>query len=165
MHFGVTGEHKYYYSDHGWIEFEEAFSPSDPDKLPRSRGLAEIMAELCNARSIRFGCAQPLPFMDGKTLGEISSVRGIVGGAILCLEGGSENELLPSVPGSAVFVKPSTPLTVTGEGGRFILITYGGPRLVYAHCEADPLRNTWKDFGLSAGDRIDDRACPVLYRS
>jgi hypothetical protein len=165
MHFGVTGEHKYYYSDHGWIEFEGAFALSDPAKLPRSRNLAEVMAELSHERSIRLVCCQPLPKLDGLSLSEICSVRGIVGGAILCLKGESENELLPSAPGSAIFVKPSTPLSVADAEGEYLLVIYGGPRLVYADCALDPVRKRWKEASLSAGDRIDDIVCPVLFRS
>ncbi len=162
MHFGITGEHRFFFDKHGWVEFEDLFDLDHPEKLPRSRKLAEIAADLMRAPSVRLVSDQPLP--DLESVAAISSVHGVVGGVILCLSGESEEPMLPSKPGSGVFLKPNTPIDFTSFSGDYLLITYGGPHLIYTPNPKDALGITYKDQGYSAGDRVSDASCPTLFR-
>lgn len=161
------------------------------------RYLAEIAAELLEQRSIRLGYDQLLPSFPKRhlhpsmenrafielyqktcTLNEISGLRGILCGIMLCLEGeqalGSQEpevqnvEVFSKVTGNCVFFHPDSPLDFTqlcsDTRYRNLLIVFTHPKSAYFLNEADSHAHHLKHLGYTFEDPLADKLNPIIYR-
>lgn len=103
-----------------------------------------------------------------KTLGKISSVQGIYGALIICLEGEAKEPLdnFPAKPGSVVVIGPEAEIDFSrlekNYGQRFLFVAYAVPEAVYIYQEDDPGTHFWKNLGYVFGDKLLQKGHPIL---
>ena len=143
--------------------------------IVRSKTLGRLIGALLHADKLRLAYDQVLgsgktePLTKSRHLEFFSSVQGLVGGLILCLEGngeGSGDTLWPTTPGNGVFVKSRTSIPFEAlsefEGCRYLLIAYSVPKSIYVRNENDPHTNDLKTLGYSFGDSLKENTHPIV---
>lgn len=164
------------------------------DSLKRmilSPKLAEIASELIEQRPLRIGYDQLFPeskplfdrfavkenyltyIQKHRSLHEVSCVRDIACGLMLCLAGpeqmpSEKPSIFSRTPGSGVFFNPelSVDFSEIEEYGdhRYLLIVYGLSSAVYALNQDDPHTHALKHLGYIFNDKLNDRLNPIVYR-
>jgi len=165
---------------------------NDPLKrLILSPKLAEIGSELVEYKPFRIGYDQLFPeskpLFDPyatkenysnyvhrqRSLHEVSCIRDIACGLLLCLSGPeqmkSETKSIFSItPGNGVYFNPelSVDFKEIEEYGnyRYLLIVYGQQSSVYALNQDDPHTHALKHLGYTFGDKLNDKINPIVYR-
>lgn len=160
-------------------------------KLVSNRAVTEIAADLFEEKKIRLGFSFLLPsqgetpslinvknpynkFLEKpRTLLQFSSLKEVLGGFILCVEGFcNENEehslFFPKSPGNGVFVKPGFsipfPEMFRRKNQLFFFVGYVYPKTLYVHNEEDPHGHFLKTLGYVYGDQLLDKKHPLLIR-
>lgn len=108
------------------------------------------------------------------SLKEISSIQGVVGGVMVCLEkpetaSSTDFTLFAPAAGSAIFFSAEISLPWelflrSCQGGRYLLVAFTAENSVYIQNEQDPNQHSLKNYGFTFGDRLNDRSHPILYR-
>jgi hypothetical protein len=146
------------------------------------RNLAELAAQLIEVSSLRFAYDQflPVPFINSsclntpQALDQISSVQGILCGAIICLKSPgvqdntlSELSFFPLNPGDAVFFQPTFPVPFDQlprfAGYSFMIIAYAKPAAVFCFQDKDNFSHVFKEYGYNFGDRLKEPHNPLVY--
>ncbi len=156
-------------------------------KIAASQAFGNVLYELLDVRPIRLGFDQILPseravlpeaaepslYADllryNTTLEQISSIQGIAGAMIICLEAPSVvQEGWPSVPGSAVFVSSKAILPFSSlrqhQGALYYVAVFCKDRSVYAMNPLDPHTHSLKQAGYNPGDRLNEKFNPTIFR-
>lgn len=160
-------------------------------KIILGRGLAGIAGELVEQKPLRFGYDSLYPavtktpgrnayetfLQTTPTLQEMSCIQGVVCGAMVCLSGSGEAEvmgdeeapttLFSRTPGNAVFFAPDWPLPLhemfQNPGYTYLLIVYVKEKAVYLAEQGDPHLHNFKKLGYSFGDRLKEPLHPIVY--
>lgn len=236
MRFSLTHQQSSYFTDNGFIEFDELLSDDvirrlrqelkqevskrlnysfercsaeqiyragrdlwrENDyisKLVRKVGISGLAAEVFHEQPLRLAYDQcicgGLPFEDGQSLEEMSSIQGLVGGLLICVDGDLEREekaesterkLRRSVEdaepdpidvfsphrGSAIFFAPDRPLikdSLAHDPRRcYLLIAYATMRPVYVRRAGDPHAHGLKDYDYVFGDTLKEETHPLVFR-
>ncbi|MDR3624189.1 MAG: hypothetical protein P4L16_03495 [Chlamydiales bacterium] len=163
-------------------------------KIICNKQLGSIAAELMLKKHVRLGFDQiisttQLPYQ-GKNeffskllnkehrLPEISSIQGILGGALILLSENtpsffeeeqelfSSKSLFPKRPGDIVFFNQYFPLSFNLFYGQkealYLLVTFTETNAVYIHNEKDPHTHALKSIGYVFGDRFQEKYHPTL---
>lgn len=178
-----------------YLPFEKLFSAgrdlwrNEPalKKLVLNPSFAQIVSELVEQKPIRIGYDQffskkPPLISSGsdhyedfisqpRTLEEISSLQGVLGGLFLCLASRKVPEassFFPAKEGHGVFFKADLPIPfpelANFPESSFLLIAYAKASTVYCMKPTDPLTASLKKAGYEYGDKLTDQLNPVLYR-
>ncbi|NGX42429.1 MAG: hypothetical protein K940chlam7_00709 [Chlamydiae bacterium] len=165
---------------------------SDVKKITCQRRFGEIAYQLIDKKPLRLGYDQYLPpisksasqiqstyadfLQTPASLEEISSLRGLACGWLLCLSAGAEplsfssDEKFdfPIVPGNAVFLSPKAkidfPKALLNSELSYYMIVYTSAKGVYIANEGDTHPRAWKKLGYNIGDRLSDKLNPIIYR-
>lgn len=147
---------------------------------------AEIASELIEFRPLRFGYDQLYinnkesgdwnPYksliLEPSNLKDISSLQGVLCGALLCLknkdESNGESDIFSKKVGNITFFSAELPLNfndlqATSEK-RYLMIVYTQPTAIYYLQEKDPKTHHLKSLGYVFGDRLNDKLNPIVYR-
>lgn len=177
-------EEKLYIENHDiWRRFPEI------KKTIFHRTLSSVIADLADVTPLRIGYDQLIPkgfyFKTPKTLREMSSIQGVVGGYLLCLEnsefevntlfddpeeeGEEEKGYRPVAPfstiaGNIVFIHPDAPIDFSRMTADHLLVCFSGEKAVYRHNEADLHTHFFKTKGYVFGDKIQERDLPTVLR-
>lgn len=162
-------------------------SHAEVKKMIVSPVLGDLLFELLDTRPIRLAYDQILPsqrtvssttaeptnYADllryNTTLEEISSVQGIAGAAVICLEAPySPLEGWPSVPGNALIVTGKTILHLSHlqqhVGGLYYIVVFAKEKGVYILNSSDPHTHSFKQAGYNPGDRLTEKFNPTVFR-
>lgn len=151
----------------------------------------EIAADLMRKKPIRLGYDQLLPslrqriggegepystFMNQTTtLENISSLRGILGGLMICLSSSrsesdarEEDDPFPIEAGNVLFLSPQAPISLKQlhkhPGQRYYLILYTQELAHYQLQPQDPHVHGLKQLGYTYEDKLSDVIHPIIYR-
>lgn len=166
-------------------------------RLSCHSGLAVIAADLFRRRPLRIAYDQLwvprrmgrigasfYPQMLAKetvTLEDLSSIQGLVGGLMICLEGeeevddephnpmvGEKLDPFPRIKGSGIYFSAETPLDLSfinkESTNSYLLIAYASLQAVYVHCPGDPNTHDLKDDGFAFGDSLRQEIHPLVVR-
>lgn len=146
-------------------------------KIALSRYLADVAAELIEQKPLRIAYDQLIvagddPYLPSKTLIEMSCMQGILGGLMLCLKEGENNDkqisLFSNKAGSGVFFAADVVVDFhelsKHSGQRYLMIVYTHSTSVYAPNFSDPNVHYLKQFGYNFGDKLSERWHPLLNR-
>lgn len=153
--------------------------------------LAAISSELVLTKTVRLGYDQlllPVPqskllptpsvqpaFMEKTiSLEEMSCLRGLSCGAMLCLKASdqmlepSPDSIFPIQAGNVTFFTADKEINFTElhrrQDAQFLLIAYTENIALYVMQENDPCLHDLKSRGYVFGDRLNDRLHPIVYR-
>lgn len=138
-------------------------------KLMRSPALAEIAAQLNDLRQVRVGFDQYLPgsipLKEGTSLQEGSSIQGVAGGVIICLQPSPEKEtFFPKTAGNGVFIAPEKQFYKVPADGEYILLVYTGPKPMFVEHPDDIHGFTFKNLGYGYGDKLRIDTHPYILK-
>ncbi|MGZ3632751.1 MAG: hypothetical protein ACXU9U_00450 [Parachlamydiaceae bacterium] len=143
-------------------------------KIVLDKHLAAIASDLTGEKLIRLGYDQFLSSecsfeQSDVSLESVSSIQGIVCGAMICLTGCIQEKRSPFFPtkeGNIVFFSPQilVDFSMFSPEQEFLLIVYGGKTSIYIHNEKDSNLHAFKKLGYVFGDRLNDQLNPVLIR-
>lgn len=147
------------------------------------RDPTSIVATLSLTKPLRIGCDQLIPkgFHHEKplTLKDMTSIQGVVGGYLLCLQDCpdevvtqpvTEEEAPPVMApfstqaGNMVFVAPDIAIDFTLMPCDHLLVIFVGPKAVYRHNPHDPHTHEFKKLGYVFGDRLQEKELPTVLR-
>lgn len=165
---------------------------NDPLKrMILSPKLAEIGSELIEKKPLRIGYDQLFPeakpifdpyavkdnysnfVQKHRSLHEVSCLRDIACGLMLCLSGPEQmksetQSIFSQTPGSGVYFDPelSVDFNEIEEYGnhRYLLIVYCLQSAVYALNQDDPHTHALKHLGYVFNDRLNDKLNPIIFR-
>lgn len=151
--------------------------------------LAEIAAILLGQSCLRLGYDQFLEYprspsylpatekmqvwQHSYTLPQLSSIEGMAGGWIICLQDGNEEtealSVLPKTIGSGVVFSSSVAIPFQQlkeiSNHRYLLIAYTKERAFYINNPEDPNVNSLRKVGYRFGQLLVDKWNPIVYRS
>lgn len=143
------------------------------------RRFAEMMADLVEERPLRLAFDQAIvdwgfenpetPFAS-QSLETMSSLRGLVGGLILCLKDatGPDIPFFPKKAGNGICISPSLELPLNhiyhGAEQRYLIIAYGRAVTLFVHQSDSAYGAALRNMGYNYGDRLVDRVHPVVIR-
>lgn len=143
------------------------------------RRFAEMIADLVEDRPLRlafdraivdWGFSSPEEPVAAVSSEAMSSLRGLVGGLILCLKDhtGPAIPFFPSKAGHGICISPSLELPLNqiyqGTDQRYLLIAYGKAVTLFVHQADSPYGGMLRSMGYNYGDRLVDRLHPVVIR-
>ncbi len=196
MPFATIKEHRDFFSAHQRIEFEHLLTEEQCQfmqqcmqldnardlwrrhavvkKIVFGKNLAQIAAELVNAKQLRIAYDQVLGTKPNKTLtlAQASCVQGIACGWVFCVKTPTQAmeetpHFFPLNAGSGVFFSAETPIPFEElsqlSDALYLLVAYADKRAVYIHQPEDPHLHAWKEMGLAFGDRLRDDKYPLIY--
>jgi hypothetical protein len=153
------------------------------EKFVKNKQWAKIFAELCLIKDLRFGFSRLFfpkkisafettnesiqPKWSKGTLKEFSSIQGLLGGVLFCLNPSN----IPQMPpfGSALFFDQhyEIPFDLLSkeDSAMFLLIAYCDKNSVYIQNTNDWDSNFFRQFGYIFGDRLKDKFNPLLYQA
>lgn len=154
----------------------------------------DALAALTDQRILRLGYDQYFPKVSSNPLEEetkypqfidkqvpieaISSIQGIVGGAIICLEGSSEvsennspespMKYFPSSSGHTLLFGSQANIDfrelLQHPTHSYLLVTLTKQTAVYVYNAVDPNTHTLRDIGYPVSDRLTDKLNPIVFR-
>ena len=151
----------------------------------------EIAADLMRKKPLRLGFDQLFPSMrqriggEGEpysafmeqttTLENMSSLRGIIGGLVVCLSSPSStvvdretNDPFPFEAGNVLFLSPQALISLKHiqqhPGQRYYLILYTQEIAHYQPQSLDPHAHGLKQLGYSYEEKLSDVIHPIIYR-
>ncbi len=168
--------------------------------MPR---IGEIVSELIELKPLRIGYDQYLPpiaassisksplyhkFLgDEQNLENMSSIKGVVAGLIICLTSTKEEveenkevevnkqvevnnqiDIFPNLPGHVIVINPTVSFNFsnlpTHPNQRYYLIVYVQNSSYYYLQPNDPHTHHLKKYGYVFNDKLSDKLNPVVYR-
>ncbi|MDB6081004.1 MAG: hypothetical protein JWO53_276 [Chlamydiia bacterium] len=198
MQYFLSADQKAFFENHGFIEFEGLVSDEqlavlkrhkgtrdvsrkDPqiEKIVKSAVFSKLASQLSLKKLLRFGYDEvyelPIQRSGVQTLEEANSIRGLVCGLMICIDGESDQAInglpfnpFPKKPGNIILFLPTLAWdfdTLTeSTKQKFLLITYAGSRAMYVYEERDPYLHELKKLGYVFGDRLSQTCHPILSR-
>lgn len=151
-------------------------------KIVTQPNFAEVACELVEIRSVRLGYDQlipaevPNPFSpkesytlfieQATTLAEISCVKEVVAGLLICLGPQRQIDSTAFAPGHVIFFRPDSPLHFSQlqsqPGQRYLLIVYTEKQAYYKLEPRDPQTHELKNLGYVFNDKLRDKTHPVV---
>lgn len=107
------------------------------------------------------------------SLEEMSSLKGILCGLMIALQGELEEEkegisIFPKKAGNAVYFSPTIPIDfsplISQHRRRYLLIVYTQQSTTYILQPKDPHMHTLKKLGYGIGDTLKEKLHPIVYR-
>lgn len=147
----------------------------------QSRTLTHAASDLLNSKRFILGFDQYLPATKGEVpsypslypdqapFQELFAVQGIMGCAIICLKGNSEERTspFPTGTGEVTFIAPETPVRLADlQNNRdcdYLLVGFATPEGTYVKRDKDPNTNSAKEHGLEFGDLLVRHGHPMLW--
>lgn len=153
-------------------------------KLISHHSLVEVMAQLFDIKPIRLGYDQLFPSISSSLLGsyeayikkpplslvEISSVKGILGGALISLSETdySDFSIFPHQLGNVTFIHPEAKIDFQEifkrENERFYLVIFTENKAFYSPNPNDSHPYDLKNWGYTFNDYLKDKLNPIVYR-
>lgn len=154
-------------------------------KTIKGRRLAEIASKLTKTTPLRLGYDQYFPpidenniemyqqfFSNNISIQEMSSIQGIVCGALICLSKTSNEEMsdtfLPIDPGTLLFVKPDQPINfseiINNPGSSYYIVVFTSSKALFVLNRQDFGAKKLIELGYDYGDRLKDNLNPIIYR-
>lgn len=153
-------------------------------KILFHKDIASIVASLHDAKPLRIGYDQLIPegYLSKRkslSLREMSSLQGIIGGYLLCLQDcpgalvtqplSEESERKIAAPfsttaGNVVFIDPEVAIDYASLPCDHLLVCFTGATAIYCHNENDPHTHTFKKQGYVFGDKIQESELPTVLR-
>jgi hypothetical protein len=187
MEFAIHGYHRAFMDSRGWLQFEGLFSPEEltplaalpPDydlwrrhpavrQLVLRRRLADLVAQLLDAPSLRIGYDQLIPAGSPVWNPATSSIQGLNGALIIPLEAvpilpTEQPQPFPIPFGGCLVTRAATPLP-DPLPQTCLLIAYLSDPAVFRYQEADPYGRHLRNLGYALGDRLSEPQHPLLCR-
>lgn len=162
-------------------------------KILFSKNLAEVAAELIEAKPLRFGYDQlllpPLSAWQVENalqaiqmkaqnspavpFDQMSCIQGVACGAIVCIQAPLHlspalgASFFPKTPGNVLIFKPTFAVPFqqlwTLPGFLYLMLVYAKPNAVYYLQQNDPHAHAFKDWGYNFGDALKDTLNPIIY--
>jgi hypothetical protein len=150
-------------------------------KLILQSSFAEIAADLVEKKPIRIGYDQFFPkkisratMHESYSLNEMSCLKGIVCGFMLCISQTSDIKETPPLSlfsckaGNGVYFHPDLALSFFPppecQGNAYLLIVYCQETAIYYLQEKDPHTHALKHLGYIYGDKLSSAHHPIIYR-
>ena len=138
------------------VGFDQVLQAASESRFPRSSHYAKFLQETVSLQSI-------------------SSLKGLVGAMLICLNDPIENlnekentDFFPNKAGNVTLLNPETPLDfsklINSSKQRFYLITYAQSSSYYKHEPNDAHLHHLKMHGYSFNEKLTDRLNPIVYR-
>jgi hypothetical protein len=147
-------------------------------KLSTKKQLGEIAyhffrkkpIKLAYDQYIRTGDVQDCPFKEDAPLSLVSSIRPLLGAAMILLEPSSlslDTPFLPKKAGSVLFISSSATIPFkqlfNEKNLSMIVLAFTAEKPIYCLEKNDPHTHDLKKEGLVFGDSVGEDLCPTLY--
>lgn len=161
----------------------------EPELFPviKRRSLNEVVYELMHEKPFRLALTDYLPSYDDRngtlsfpilnklterpfSLTEMSSIQGMIGGVIVCLESEEEdaNAFLPTKAGQGLFFTAERSIDLSSLRSEvkrsYLLVAYAKEAAVYVRQVEDFHAHSLKKYGYVYGDKLLHKHHPLLFR-
>lgn len=153
--------------------------------------IGEIVSELIELKPLRLGYDQYLPpispnkilqspsynkfLEDQYDLENMSSIKGLVAGLIICLNSAKEEatvenslDIFPNILGHLTIFNPQIPFNFASLSAhpfqRYYLMVYAQSSSYYYQQPNDPHTHNLKKYGYVYNDKLSDKLNPIVYR-
>jgi hypothetical protein len=194
MRFSLLADHKEFFRQNSYVEFDEVISVDEADaldaiakghpegrdlwrseplvaKVAKRRRLALIGAELMDTYPLRLAFTDLIePVLEDEPLSvtKRNSIQGLSCALIIRLsEDGEGSEVFPQKKGGGIFVHAKAPISLACEKclpSSYLLVAYCSKHPVYILNERDPHTHDLKALGYGFGDRLRDETHPTLVK-